>query len=212
MCRCAGGRRPLIRMRWQHRHQMCSDRQPSAFIPADHRRLLRARSRNFCSRAARCPLQNRGFSSIFVSLWHLTPFGPRLALIRKEALNGHYPVLREDNNLLFGRLFSRLSPSATKSRKNCLPALATIVTYRSPAPEELGFLPSRPALSIIARSPRSSISSLPLSGTLTSSISSRIASAVSARVSWAFSGSVKPETRISRSETPPRRQTMRQSG
>jgi hypothetical protein len=29
---------------------MCSDRQPPAFVPADHRRLLRARSRDFCSR------------------------------------------------------------------------------------------------------------------------------------------------------------------
>ena len=44
-------------MRWQHRHQMSSDRQPPAFVPADHRRLLRARSRNFCSRVARCPLR-----------------------------------------------------------------------------------------------------------------------------------------------------------
>src|ERR1700736_2984449 len=34
-------------MRWQHRHQMCSDRQPPAFVAADYRRLLRARSRNF---------------------------------------------------------------------------------------------------------------------------------------------------------------------
>jgi hypothetical protein len=56
-------------MRWQHRHQMRSETQPPAFVAADYRRLLRARSRNFCSRAAKCPLQNRGFSSIFVSLW-----------------------------------------------------------------------------------------------------------------------------------------------
>jgi hypothetical protein len=34
-------------MRWQHRHQICSDRQPPAFVAADYRRLLRARSRNF---------------------------------------------------------------------------------------------------------------------------------------------------------------------
>jgi hypothetical protein len=40
--RCAGGGRPLISMRWQHRRQMCSDRQPPAFVAADHRRLLRA--------------------------------------------------------------------------------------------------------------------------------------------------------------------------
>src|ERR1700733_2375815 len=64
-------------MRWQHRHQMRSDRQLPAFVAADYRRLLRARSRNFYSRAAKCPLRNRGFSSIFVSLWHLSDLAGR---------------------------------------------------------------------------------------------------------------------------------------
>jgi len=59
-------------MRWQHRHQMRSDTQPPEFVAADYRRLLRAQAAIFCSRAAKCPLQNRGFSSIFVSLWHET--------------------------------------------------------------------------------------------------------------------------------------------
>ena len=63
-------------MRWQHR-QMRSDRQLPAFVAADYRRLLRARSRNFSSRAAKGPLQNRGFSSIFVSLWHLSDLAGR---------------------------------------------------------------------------------------------------------------------------------------
>jgi hypothetical protein len=50
---------------------MCSDRQPPhSFLLIIAGYFVRA-SRNFCSRAAKCPLQNRGFSSIFVSLWPL---------------------------------------------------------------------------------------------------------------------------------------------